>query len=165
MKQELKFSLQLRLNLWECADVNRMNMLHKASTDIVLAQLHGMTNPTKVAGPSTIDVTTPSPTDGLRLTFQMPPTPTPHLPPPTYTFPSFPSLFFFHHCDMTKTPIKVNFHLHCHVYNFLSFLFLLSPLLTSPLNSPSYSNPTQNTLTLTRAHMGENVTASTTRPH
>ena len=64
-----------------CADVDRMNMLHKASTDIFLAQLHGMTNPTKVTGPSTIDVTTPSPTDGLKLTFQTPPTPTPHLPP------------------------------------------------------------------------------------
>ena len=63
------------------ADVNRMNMLHKASTNIFLAQLHGMTDPTKVAGPSTIDVTTPSPTDGLKLTFQTPPTPTPHLPP------------------------------------------------------------------------------------
>ena len=62
-------------------DVDRMNMLHKVSMDIFLAQLHGMTDPTKVAGPSTIDVTTPSPTDGLKLTFQTPPTPTPHLPP------------------------------------------------------------------------------------
>ena len=64
-----------------CADVDRMNTLHKASTDIFLAQLHGMTDPTKVTGPSTIDTTTPSPTDGLKLTFQTPPTPTPHLPP------------------------------------------------------------------------------------
>jgi hypothetical protein len=64
-----------------CADIDRMNTLHKASTDIFLAQLHGINNPTKVAGPSTIDVTTPSPTDGLKLTFQTPPTPTPHLPP------------------------------------------------------------------------------------
>ena len=63
-----------------CADVDRMNTLHKASMDIFLAQLHGMTDPTKVAGPSTIDVTTPSPTDGLKLMFQTPPTPTPHLP-------------------------------------------------------------------------------------
>ena len=63
------------------ADIDRMNTLHKASTDIFLAQLHGMTNPTKVAGPSTIDTTTPSPTDGLKLMFQTPPTPMPHLPP------------------------------------------------------------------------------------
>ena len=49
--------------------------LHKASTDIFLAQLHGMTNPTKVAGPSTIDMTTPSPMDRLKLMFQTPPTP------------------------------------------------------------------------------------------
>ena len=41
------------------ADVDRMNTLHKASTDIFLAQLHGMTDPTKVTGPSTTDATTP----------------------------------------------------------------------------------------------------------
>ena len=64
-----------------CTDVDRMNMLHKVSTDIFLAQLHGMTDPTKVAGPSTTDMTTPSPKDGLKLTFQTPPTPMPHLPP------------------------------------------------------------------------------------
>ena len=45
------------------ADVDCMNMLHKVSMDIFLAQLHGMTDPTKVAGPSTIDATTPLPTD------------------------------------------------------------------------------------------------------
>ena len=56
------------------ADIDRMNTLHKASTDIYLAQLHGINDPTKVAGPSTIDATTPSPTDGLKLTFRMPPT-------------------------------------------------------------------------------------------
>ena len=63
------------------ADIDRMNMLHKASTDIFLAQLHGMTDPTKVTGPSTTDMTTPLPMDRLKLTFQTPPTPTPHLPP------------------------------------------------------------------------------------
>ena len=47
------------------ADINRMNTLHKVSTDIFLAQLHGINDPTKVAGPSTIDATTPSPTDGV----------------------------------------------------------------------------------------------------
>jgi hypothetical protein len=61
-------------------DINRMNTLQKASTNVFLAQLHGMNNPTKVAGPSTIDATTPSPTDRLKLTFQTP-TPMPHLPP------------------------------------------------------------------------------------
>ena len=45
------------------ADINHMNTLHKASMDIFLAQLHGMTDPTKVAGPSTTDATTPLPTD------------------------------------------------------------------------------------------------------
>ena len=34
-----------------CTDIDRMNTLQKASTDIFLAQLHGMTDPTKVAGP------------------------------------------------------------------------------------------------------------------
>ena len=62
-------------------EIDHMNMLQKASTDIFLTQLHGMNDPTKVAGPSTIDATTPSPTDGLKLTFQTPPTPMPHLPP------------------------------------------------------------------------------------
>ena len=51
------------------ADVDRMNTLHKASTDIFLAQLHGIADPTKVAGPSTTDATTPSPSDRLKLTF------------------------------------------------------------------------------------------------
>ena len=64
-----------------CADIDRMNTLHKASMDIFLAQLHGINDPTKVTGPSTIDMTAPSPTDRLKLTFQMPPTPMPHLPP------------------------------------------------------------------------------------
>ena len=36
------------------ADIDHMNMLQKASMDIFLAQLHGMSDPTKVAGPSTI---------------------------------------------------------------------------------------------------------------
>ena len=63
------------------AEIDRMNTLQKASTDVFLAQLHGISDPTKVAGPSTIDATTPLPTDGLKLTFQTPPTPTPHLPP------------------------------------------------------------------------------------
>jgi len=63
------------------ADIDRMNTLHKASMDILLAQLHGINDPTKVAGPSTIDTTTPLPMDGLKLTFQTPPTPMPHLPP------------------------------------------------------------------------------------
>ena len=56
-----------------CANINRMNTLHKASTDIFLAQLHGIAKPTKAAGPSTTDETTPSPADGLKLTFQTPP--------------------------------------------------------------------------------------------
>ena len=63
------------------ANIDRMNTLHKVSTDIFLAQLHGIIDPTKVAGPSTTDATTPSPMDGLKLTFQTPPTPMPHLPP------------------------------------------------------------------------------------
>ena len=44
-----------------CADVDCMNTLHKASMDIFLAQLHGMTDPTKVIGPSTIDA------DGVKM--------------------------------------------------------------------------------------------------
>ena len=63
------------------ANINCMNMLHKASTDIFLAQLHSIAEPTKAAGPSTTEETTPSPADGLKLTFQTPPMPMPHLPP------------------------------------------------------------------------------------
>ena len=57
------------------ADIDRLNTLQKASTDVFLAQLHGTADPTKVAGPST---TTPSPAEGLKMTFQTPPTPMPH---------------------------------------------------------------------------------------
>ena len=64
-----------------CTDIDCMNTLHKVSMDIFLAQVHGITDPTKVTGPSTTDATTPLLMDRLKLMFQTPPTPMPHLPP------------------------------------------------------------------------------------
>ena len=55
-----------------CADIDHMNTLHKPSTNIFLTQLHGIADPTKVTGPSTTDVMTPSPMDGLKLMLQTP---------------------------------------------------------------------------------------------